>query len=219
MAIHVGLRISRVNHSCVPNADHVYDETNNVEILYALRDIQEGEEICYRYGYFSTFTEPSDSPNQSLEDELHDRSLVLIGQWGIKCPDDCFCKAASTLDMLSFGRKVMVELQALVQTGVTEVVLTVGADLLKRIYHRLYSSWIDRASTHCFLFQTAIRSSKTMPKAGQHIRSAVEICRAVCPFSERTKEYENMMKHPEMDPNYLMIDKRPLPFLEDLNLL
>ena len=49
---YVGLRISRVNHNCRPNAARIYDEVARVEILYALQDIPPGEEICYSYYIF-----------------------------------------------------------------------------------------------------------------------------------------------------------------------
>ena len=41
----VSLRVSRVNHSCSPNAGYTC-ETDKVGILYSNRDIQQGEEIC-----------------------------------------------------------------------------------------------------------------------------------------------------------------------------
>jgi len=40
------LRLSRVNHSCNPNATHFSDETFNVKILFSERNISAGEEIC-----------------------------------------------------------------------------------------------------------------------------------------------------------------------------
>jgi len=43
---YVALRISRVNHNCDANAGRNYDDGASVEILYAQRDIQPGEEVC-----------------------------------------------------------------------------------------------------------------------------------------------------------------------------
>jgi hypothetical protein len=36
----VGLRLSRVKHACVPNADHWYDNDRKVRILFSERDIK-----------------------------------------------------------------------------------------------------------------------------------------------------------------------------------
>ena len=49
----VAVRIARVNHSCQPNADTIYDETARVTVLFAIKDIQPGEEIFIRY--YSSF--------------------------------------------------------------------------------------------------------------------------------------------------------------------
>ena len=43
---YVALRISRANHSCNPNADHTFDDGARVQVLFATRSIQKGEEIC-----------------------------------------------------------------------------------------------------------------------------------------------------------------------------
>lgn len=47
------LRISRANHDCNANAGHLYDETFKVVVLFAQRDIAEGEEITISYQLFN----------------------------------------------------------------------------------------------------------------------------------------------------------------------
>ncbi|KAL1745554.1 hypothetical protein HDZ31DRAFT_63048 [Schizophyllum fasciatum] len=42
--------ISRINHSCRPNGSYVFDDASFSEIVYAVRDIKAGEEICISYG-------------------------------------------------------------------------------------------------------------------------------------------------------------------------
>ena len=37
------------NHSCTPNV-HYYFESDCILVMYALRDIKEGEELCHNYG-------------------------------------------------------------------------------------------------------------------------------------------------------------------------
>eukprot|EP00924_Labyrinthula_sp_SR-Ha-C_P002606 maker-scaffold_13-snap-gene-1.46-mRNA-1 protein AED:0.21 eAED:0.30 QI:42/0.5/0.33/1/0/0/3/0/300 len=39
----------RVNHSCIPNVHHFYNKTTQRQELYALRDIQPGEELVTNY--------------------------------------------------------------------------------------------------------------------------------------------------------------------------
>ena len=49
-------KISRVNHSCHPNAAVAYDPDRNLGTLHALRDIQNGEEIFINYRVDELFT-------------------------------------------------------------------------------------------------------------------------------------------------------------------
>lgn len=41
-----------INHSCAGNANYEFDEDDNSEIVYAIRDIKEGEEIFHSYVAF-----------------------------------------------------------------------------------------------------------------------------------------------------------------------
>lgn len=41
--------ISRINHSCLPNVNHYWNETKGMETIYALRDIAANEEILTAY--------------------------------------------------------------------------------------------------------------------------------------------------------------------------
>ena len=41
--------ITRINHSCLPNAKHSWNSSEKVEKIYALKDIEAGEEIFISY--------------------------------------------------------------------------------------------------------------------------------------------------------------------------
>ena len=43
------LTASRFNSSCTPNVSKAWDEIRNVMVFRTLRDIQEGEELCFNY--------------------------------------------------------------------------------------------------------------------------------------------------------------------------
>lgn len=45
----VGVRASRINHSCVPNATSFYDSLNSYLIIRAAKNIQAGEEVTLSY--------------------------------------------------------------------------------------------------------------------------------------------------------------------------
>jgi hypothetical protein len=41
--------VARLNHSCRPNAQHAWNEARGIEVVHAVRDIQEGEELTLSY--------------------------------------------------------------------------------------------------------------------------------------------------------------------------
>ncbi|KAF0690201.1 Aste57867_18392 [Aphanomyces stellatus] len=51
----LGMRLSRMNHACDPNAALVFDPTLRVKIVYDERDIAPGDAICISYTVFNGF--------------------------------------------------------------------------------------------------------------------------------------------------------------------
>ena len=106
----LGLRSSRVNHNCSPNAAISYDYVARVQIIFSLRDIQPGEEICICYYAHLTLDMEPDSVVRRRDPPVAVlRSMIQQGKnprefdfivnesnlklnWGIICPEDCFCK-------------------------------------------------------------------------------------------------------------------------------
>lgn len=43
------MTVSRLNHSCVPNADHFYDDKSGCQSVFSTRNIDQGEEITIPY--------------------------------------------------------------------------------------------------------------------------------------------------------------------------
>ena len=41
--------VARLNHACRPNAQHAWNEARGIEVVHAVRDIQEGEELTLSY--------------------------------------------------------------------------------------------------------------------------------------------------------------------------
>ncbi len=128
---YVGVRLSRLNHSCHPNADHVYDDVACVAILFAQRDIQPGEEICIDYTYFRAL-EPS-RPTAKLDSKEEFKLIQsnLLDKFGIICPDDCFCKNSESKKLIVKGRKLHEEVLLLASKVMLEDALIAGEKLLE----------------------------------------------------------------------------------------
>ena len=95
---YVALRIARANHSCTPNAAHIYCDTTNCEILYTCRDIQEGEEICISYRFLTHIEKPSEYVGLTLEEEFQSIKETIKVSWGFSCPSNCACSSSSFAD-------------------------------------------------------------------------------------------------------------------------
>lgn len=209
----VCLRIGRVNHACKPNASVAVDETAHVGILFALRDIQPGEEITFSY-YFPVFfcllsnlPMPLTKPDCSIEEVLNDIKKALLAA-GIVCPAGCLCCHPTVLTLLQKGRLLRSEIKELDRQLKTGEALAAGEKLLD-IHRRLNLSLEPlNGDTYFLLFKIAVQRSEFLPRAMEYLRSAAELSRKICPYSEmHTKKFERLMEHPETHPNYLKIDK------------
>jgi len=209
----VALRIARVNHACQPNAAAVYDETALVAVLVSLKDIQPGDEISISYyaPFFvlhSRISMPGMGRDPSIVQELnYVKKSLLYDAFGITCPADCPCFDPAIPALVKEGRKIYQTAVDLAKENKIEEALTAGEKLLD-VHRRLNVSCVDRGFTEFRLFQIAVQKSETLPRAMKHLRSAAELFGKICPYSERlTKKFEKLLKHPELDKNYLLVDK------------
>jgi len=211
----VALRIARVNHACQPNAATIYDETARVAILFAQRDIQPNEQIFTSYyaPFFSLLPKRPSShsyagmnPEWNVEEEFNFMKNEMISTYGITCPADCSCNDPAILTLVQEGRQLHASVLTLARQLKIEEAVVAGEKLLN-VHRRLNISWIYRGYTDYILFLIAIRKLDTLPRAKEYIRSAVELFRNICPYSERlTKTYEKLLEHPETHPNFMMMD-------------
>lgn len=177
----VGLRISRVNHACRPNSAYVYDDGARVEVLYALQDIESGEEICFSYCNFAQFDRERATVGMDLETETFNIQLPLRAKWRINCPADCICKDPDILKLVVKGRRLSDEIVFWVDRGEAYQVLLAGSELMN-IHRKLNMSWFDQVSLNVELFRIAISRRQTPANANRLISAALEVYRNVTPF-------------------------------------
>jgi len=200
----VALRTARVNHACQPNASTIYDEMAHVAILFSQRDIHPGEEIaiCYYSPFFdfqpySPLIESMIPDSISIEKELDLFRKLMSSTHGIICPSDCFCYDPAILALVREGRKIRPTIIELSSQNKIEEALAAGDKLLD-IQRRLNNSWTSGAITEINLFNIAVKKLETLPRAQDYIRSAFELFRNICPYSENmTKRMERLiLEHP-----------------------
>jgi len=191
---YIALRISRLNHNCRPNAANYSDEVARVDVLYALYDIQPGEEICISY---TSFSDISLVRQYSYLPEIFEYSKIQkdLSKWGIKCARDCYCKNPDAWAMIREGRKLGAEIKALAEKRKINEALRKGDQLLD-IHQRLNESWLLRARTQFELYKIAKKKPipENIAKAREHLRAACDTYKIICPFSATTKHYERLIK-------------------------
>ena len=193
----VGLRTSRVNHSCQPNACASYDQVARVNILVAQQDIQPGEEICIIYSFFGCFISPRHGfvhPKDAglSPDDQHfahiKRSLMV--NWGITCPPDCYCKNPQAKKLVLEGKKLYKMMVSFATESRFEDALTAGENLLNIESQFNTKCWVQRADIYLKLFDMANQlntSKKEKMRTRQYLQSSYDICVIISPFSKTTR--------------------------------
>lgn len=190
------LRISRANHDCKANADHWYDETFKVVILYAQRDIAEGEEICINYQLYNDI---------SKEVTAQQARFVLQNKWGITCPMNCFCYDKEMEKIITRSRKLDQKIIGLASQGNVSQALDNVTELLNN-HDIVGSSLLNKARTLYDGFQIVIMKKTTFKTAETLVKQLYEIQSSILsPESSAVKETERKMNDFSSHHNYLRL--------------
>lgn len=191
------LRISRANHDCKANADHWYDETFNVVILFSERDILEGEEICINY---QLHTDVSENVSAQVA-----RS-VLQHKWGILCPMNCFCYDKDMENLIAKSREIDGKIMRLALQGKSIEAFDLANQLIKN-NEILGSSALNTTRTLYDGFQVGIMKKRTLKAAKLLIEKLYAIQSAILsPDSSVVKQTERVMKDVTSHRNYLIFE-------------
>jgi len=192
------LKLARANHECYANADHWHDPTFNVKILYALHDIEKGEEICINYGYCLDVTKDVST--------VFTRTILKL-KWGIECSKTCLCWDTEFEKMVEKARKLDSSILSLAMNGKVADSLEAVEKLLK-IHDKIQSSYVSINRTLYDGFQVAIMRKRTLGKGIEYIRRAYEISANILssPKSELSKKYKNFITNPSTHKNYLALN-------------
>lgn len=184
------ITMSRVNHSCLANADHLYLKNRDIKILVASRSIQAGEQITISY----------------VPDEDADaRKLRLRKVYKFTC---CctLCQDPDLEAKVAMAAQLDASILDLAAVGRIEQALLKGKALLALRDELQMSSWLYYR-TFYDLFQVCITKKRFMKQGIQFIRKAYETVLAYCgdenlPEVRQMKEY---MDSPSRHRNYLIL--------------
>ena len=191
----IGLRLSRVNHDCDPNAMKVADDDRGVNVVVALRDIRAGEEVTIAYL-------PCDDP--STDREPDEARAILRQHWLIECPSACRCRDEALAARVARARALDARIFEL--GGRCDVAGAVAAahELLALFDEAgLPRLHMARARTLFDAFQVAVMQRARAAEAAGFLRRALEIhARCFHPTSAGVADYERLARDPSQHANY-----------------
>lgn len=201
------MRICRANHTCLPNAVHTFDDGAGVEVLFATRSIQKGEEIYISYSSsLAIDIDRSEALNFSISDQIRFEREILKNKWGIVCQADCVCNDVTIKSQVIKGTKLLIEAERMENGGKHAAAFQLIHEVLT-IHDHIQSSPLAKGVTHYTAFQLAIMSRKTIAQAGKHIGFLCHLYSAVCPYSTtQTARYLKLKTNPELHNNFLILD-------------
>lgn len=92
------IRSARLNHSCIPNCYPYWNPRVQQLCVYALRDINPGEQLFITYG-------------DRFDERANERMLRLSQLYGFECNCDACNKKSASWETIENDRKEMVQLQ------------------------------------------------------------------------------------------------------------
>ena len=195
----VGLRLSRVNHGCDPNAAKVHDYEFGVNVVVALRRIRAGEEVLIAYL-------PADDPSE--ERGADEGRAILAGKWGVACPADCRCRDEALAERMEHARELDARIFAL--GGRCDVAGAVAAaEELLALYDAagLSPLHMARARTLFDAFQVSVMQRARAAQAAAFLRRALAVHEQVYhPTNRSVTEYRDLASNPAKHKNFGVAD-------------
>jgi hypothetical protein len=184
------LTFSRVNHDCIGNSHHAYDDEKGLILLVANHAIPAGDEITYSYTFQTLHAKAS---------RLHETS------WFFKCA----CRAcrepeiAQKLDqMITYDE----QLTAFGKRGMTTDGTRVALDLIK-LYDEFQCSSYFYSRAYSDLYQMAITRRETFNQGVVFIKLAFEHSIGFFGYeSLLVRKKRHNMLHPTDSKNYLVCE-------------
>ena len=189
------IRMSRVNHSCQPNAYHFYIPNLKVKVLLCETRILKGEEVTISYVDYMMSGRP-----------FTFNSIILKEKYGIVCPPDCACKTTSFRELMERIRELDSAILRLGQLGKIKEALRFAKQFLDlQEEHKLDAVLTIRT---CYdFFQLAIANSKTLAEGVKKLKDAANIAlRLFGPSSDLYIKYSSLAKNPSSHQNYLSME-------------
>jgi len=196
----VGLSLSRANHSCLPNSDYHFDDTDvdQQSVLLVTRvPVAAGEE--FTISYVSTI-----QPSHLLK-SLSEAQSILRLKFKIECPPDCVCKDQARMEQARKAVEMDDTILRLGQRGETSEAFATAQALIEQ-HEQMGVCKLQRLRTMYDAFSMGIAQKKTLPAArlimAEMHKVALKILGA---HSKSTLRYAELVADPSKHRNYLVM--------------
>jgi SET domain/MYND finger len=191
----LSIRLSRANHSCLPNSHHIFVSGLEVKVLVSNTHIKKGEEITISY---VDLLDPTMYP---LAPTLLERN------WGIKCPKDCVCHEESFHSYLSRMRRLDSHVWKIGHAKKITKALELIKELL-RMKERLHASACTTSRSLYDAFQLAVMSPDTLNEGLSFIQEAAALSVAAYgPYASSSIKFQEYAKNPSSHPTWMILEK------------
>ncbi|EKX51628.1 hypothetical protein GUITHDRAFT_134519 [Guillardia theta CCMP2712] len=182
--------MSRLNHSCLSNTNHWYEPYLKSKVLFACRDIAEGEELTIAYS-----SEPSNKQ-------------YLLSHYGFVCT----CEACSNPEIAAKVKEIKRLDNEILILGMqmnSDMAIRAGKRLLK-LYDELHWPTQSYVRTCYDIFQVAIMKRATLKEGLHYMQLGLAMEQKQYEGLNEPErlgsiaKYASYLKHPESHRNYLI---------------
>ena len=184
------LNFSRVNHDCIGNSHHAFDDEKDLLLLVASRTIPKGEEISYSYTFLTPHAHALAKHTFCWNFTCECRAC--------KCPD-----VAHKLDlMIEYDKQVVAHAKNMRMEEGTKTALK-----LIELYDEFQSSSYLYSRIYTDLYHMAITKRETFEQGMKYIKLAFEHGIGFFGYdSELVRKKRHDMNHPIDSMNYLILE-------------
>ncbi|KAJ3239322.1 hypothetical protein HDU81_006213 [Chytriomyces hyalinus] len=196
-------RLSRANHSCNPNAGRCHDPHTDTLVMYARRDIRQGDEIRIDYmPWTSAMFEAQISP--------HARRQELMAHWNITCSTNCFCYQPNVQQAVTKAAQLdkhILSVSASIPQSFTDRMAFLAAidemlDLIQDICPPV--SQVDYLWNG---FCIAIMDEGNVPRGVEYLRKLEAVKAAIFHPSDRELlRFQSLLRDPSMHEDFLLYE-------------
>jgi hypothetical protein len=188
----LGLRLSRINHACVPNTDW-WDDKNNLILITRTR-VTKGQEFTFSY---------TNAMDPVIDGWTTEKARALLAnKWDIVCEPDCLCHNMAIVLQIQRARELDADIINKIRSNLSKEAFLISETLLQ-LHFDINSSKLQQLTVMYNSFCLGITSESTEHKALVILRELRALSNKLFgPCAESTIAYDKLLECPQTHPNH-----------------